>query len=658
MALESPKTKPRGFIGLEATCYMLLDQISYPLRAHFESKGTLSHPDKPMRFAFFKRLSIYAVGAFLVSLIVSFVFETKSCLREVQRKIETTFIEAYESSENAKSTYNTLQNVAIEGELIGARALAKILEVDQGLLERAKDESSTELEDLARLLGLGEICIADENGIVVASYPKILVGFDYKTSYKAKEFLKILDDPELEIVQPIRKSEGRNADNFQYTGVARHDAPGFVEVGYDADELKKWYDLADASLYVSNKLGADGFLSVMKGNSQIIGHVLPDMEDKPIGKPFMTFVEDQPYFVYARQLGSLLFIGGIPHREVFYERSLRLFALVVCTFFIFFTLFLLISYLVQRLFVKSVVDVNNSLYKIAQGDLNEHVNVDNTKEFAELSSGVNATVDSLKSAAQKVVQKNQEEMALAGRIQKQSLPNLVELFNERSDFEVRAQNISKTEVGGDLYDCFLTGSDDLWFYVADVAGNGVPAALVMMKTITLIKNLALSGKDLAQTITLTNRYLSERDSVTLVSGFFCRLNLKTGTIQTINAGYVNPVLRRLNGEATYFKSERQVILGASSEQVYFCSNSKLAAGDEILLFSDGFRNCDLCSGQIPECDESLLKKFDTIPPGLPISDALQRAFSVLTGKRPSAYDAALQDDETIMIFRFLNRTDS
>ena len=166
---------------------MLLDQISYPLRAHFESKGTLSHPDKPMRFAFFKRLSIYAVGAFLVSLIVSFVFETKSCLREVQRKIETTFIEAYESSENAKSTYDTLQNVAIEGELIGARALAKILEVDQGLLERAKDESSTELEDLARLLGLGEICIADENGIVVASYPKILVGFDYKTSYKAKE---------------------------------------------------------------------------------------------------------------------------------------------------------------------------------------------------------------------------------------------------------------------------------------------------------------------------------------------------------------------------------------------------------------------------------------------------------------------------------------
>ncbi|MBQ9370593.1 MAG: SpoIIE family protein phosphatase [Thermoguttaceae bacterium] len=619
------------------------------LKNRFLPSVNLSDPNKPMRAAFLSRLAIYASLAFVASLALSFAVETRTFRREVQQIIDARFNEEFERAQNAKQTYQALERQSKRQAVLVARSIANHLAMNPNLAEEwIKDPKL--VEDMAKMLNVGEICIASDEGIIVASYPTSSLGFDYKTSRYAKEFLQILDDPDLVITQPIRQSEGTNHQDYQYTGVARLDAPGFVEIGVDASHIIDLYKLADFSRYVDPHIGVDGFLAIFFNGKQVVGDPLPSDVSFTENKSEVINIGGRKYFTYAERNDQFLFFGGIPRAAIFRERVVVFTMLTLANFIVFFLVFIFISHLVQRLFVSGVDAINESLEKITNGDLSERVNVNSTKEFVELSAGVNATVDSLKKAAQEVERKAREEMALAQRIQAATQPNLLELYADEKDFDVYAENHPKADVGGDLFDFFFVDDNRLLFYVADVAGSGVPAALIMMKTAALVKNLAMDY-ELDEVVTLVNRHLYSNVDAPIVCGFFCMLDLVNGNVQYVNAGHISPFIKKGDGDFTLFDSNVSLILGGAPDTKYVASTLQLEPGDAVALCTDGFAVA-FASDFV---DSSDIKKnigaiFNSVPKDANAKTYVDTIYSEM--EKVTGSPTPL-DDETALVFRFL-----
>ncbi|HEY4919917.1 MAG TPA: fused response regulator/phosphatase [Xanthobacteraceae bacterium] len=150
------------------------------------------------------------------------------------------------------------------------------------------------------------------------------------------------------------------------------------------------------------------------------------------------------------------------------------------------------------------------------------------------------------------------------------------------------------EVGGDLYDFFTIADGRLCFLVGDVAGKGMPAALFMARTKSLIRIATelMRGADggpggPADIIARVNRDLSENnDDMMFVTMFFAMLAPATGEVVFCNAGH-NAPYRLKGGELAPIDEPRGLILGVRPEAEYEAGRLTLAAGETIYLFTDG-----------------------------------------------------------------------
>ncbi|MBR6228531.1 MAG: SpoIIE family protein phosphatase [Eubacterium sp.] len=88
-------------------------------------------------------------------------------------------------------------------------------------------------------------------------------------------------------------------------------------------------------------------------------------------------------------------------------------------------------------------------------------------------------------------EKMSAELNIANRIKADMLPSVFPLFPDRTEFDLFASMDPAKEVGGDFYDAFLIDEDHLGLVIADVSGKGVPAALFMVISKTLIRTRAL-----------------------------------------------------------------------------------------------------------------------------------------------------------------------
>ena len=146
-------------------------------------------------------------------------------------------------------------------------------------------------------------------------------------------------------------------------------------------------------------------------------------------------------------------------------------------------------------------------------------------------------------------------------------------------------------VGGDFYDFYLLDEQHLAVTIADVSDKGIPAALFMMCSKTILKNIALTGVGAMgydAVMNLANRQLCEdNDEMMFVTVFFGVLDLETGELAYVNAGH-NPPLLCHGGEFTYLRMEQKSsMLGAVEDEVYLEHRLTLAPGDMLFLYTDG-----------------------------------------------------------------------
>ncbi|MGM0609090.1 MAG: SpoIIE family protein phosphatase [Candidatus Muiribacteriota bacterium] len=202
--------------------------------------------------------------------------------------------------------------------------------------------------------------------------------------------------------------------------------------------------------------------------------------------------------------------------------------------------------------------------------------------FKELRKNIDKLV---KTTAAK--EKIESELNVARDIQMGILPKIFPPYPEKSEIDIYAYLKPAKEVGGDLYDFFFIDEKKLCFVIGDVSDKGVPAALFMAITKTLIKIQAENEHSPAKIMNKVNNILS-RDNpncmfVTLIIGI---LNTETGKIRYANAGH-NPLIIK-NKDKTYFnKGLSGPVAGAMEDIEYKELTAELDNDDLIFLYTDG-----------------------------------------------------------------------
>jgi serine phosphatase RsbU (regulator of sigma subunit) len=241
-----------------------------------------------------------------------------------------------------------------------------------------------------------------------------------------------------------------------------------------------------------------------------------------------------------------------------------------------------------------------------------------------------------------------QELRLARDIQQSFLPADFELFDD-GDPELFARVHPAREVSGDLYDFFRLPDGRLAFFVGDVSGKGMPAALFMIAVRTLIRHLTPSANGPADLLRRLNRALSDNNPtalfVTLLHGIYDR---EDGSVMLASGGHPQPLLRRRDGRVEEVPLPPGMLLGSVAEPRIGDTRLSMECGETLILYSDGFteaftpdrkemfgreRLCEILGGQ----RTSLLLEA--------CADEASAAVQRFSGQ------IELQDDQTLLLLR-------
>jgi len=187
-----------------------------------------------------------------------------------------------------------------------------------------------------------------------------------------------------------------------------------------------------------------------------------------------------------------------------------------------------------------------------------------------------------------------EELDTARRLQMGMVPQSFPVPSAQLPIDLYASMEPAREVGGDLYDFFVTDDGMLCFLIGDVSGKGMPAALFMARAKSLIRiatelmrpRHGASAKP-SEIIGLVNRELcQDNGNMMFVTLFFAMLAPATGELSFCNAGHNAPY--RLDGNSlTAIDGAKGIILGVKPDAVYDTGQISLATGEMVYLFTDG-----------------------------------------------------------------------
>ena len=180
------------------------------------------------------------------------------------------------------------------------------------------------------------------------------------------------------------------------------------------------------------------------------------------------------------------------------------------------------------------------------------------------------------------------ELNVAYKIQSEAMPNVFPAFPDHPEFDVYAMMEPAKTVGGDFYDFFLVDESHIALVIGDISDKGVPAALFMMTTKTLIRARTRQGGTPAEILRDVNGELCEgNDSKMFATVYLTIIDLATGKGLSANAGHEHPILRRAGGDFSFVKYAHDPMLAICPELDYVDHAFELHPGDTLLVYTDG-----------------------------------------------------------------------
>ena len=481
-----------------------------------------------------RRLAWRLVGAvviaFAASMALTWVLHAKMAQSEMRRLVDDVFGDvAVDIRERVDSRMLMLAMVVRE----------KTYKMREEAWWDDPDESSRRLRALADELGVDEICIADEKGMLTHSARREeVMALDFtKAKGQAREFAALLHDKS-ELTQQLLPNSLRG-EMVKYVGVWIPEG-GFVQVGGGDQSVRNLARTAVTGLthgwHVS---GSRGGIYITTGNGTIISHPEAGREGGQWRDPGSDF------YCEKRMIEGFPVYIVIPRRTAIVER---------------------------RVLVATTAFLNGMALVLA----------------AILVGIVIAGYVRSQMAIQRA-----REMKMASDIQESAIPRTFPPFPEEKRFDIFADMKTARDVGGDFYDFYYSGPHRFTFLVADVSGKGVPAALFMMRAKITIKGIAQTGKPLSEVVGEANEALScDNGANMFVTAWIGEIDLDTGVVTYVNAGHNPPIVMSSRpgadgARAKYLRTKPGLILGMMPGMKYTSQTVTLEPGDALYLYTDG-----------------------------------------------------------------------
>ena len=271
------------------------------------------------------------------------------------------------------------------------------------------------------------------------------------------------------------------------------------------------------------------------------------------------------------------------------------------------------------------------------------------ESFADLSHRALDYVEQVKTATAEK-ERISTELHMAKRIQESMLPHLFPPFPDRKEFDLYATMNPARDVGGDFYDFFLVDPDHLCLVMADVSGKGIPAALFMMISKTILQNCAMLGKSAGTVLEKTNEALcSNNQTEMFVTVWIGILEISTGRLTCSNAGHEYPVMYTKDGggEFALIKDRHGFVVGGMECTKYKEYELQMKPGDKLFVYTDGVPEATDCRGKM-FTTEQMVETLNTVKNGSPeeVLETVQGAVSKFVG------EAEQFDDLTMLCLEY------
>ncbi|MCY4109819.1 MAG: SpoIIE family protein phosphatase [Chloroflexi bacterium] len=231
----------------------------------------------------------------------------------------------------------------------------------------------------------------------------------------------------------------------------------------------------------------------------------------------------------------------------------------------------------------------------------------------------------------------QNELDVASKMQQSILPTELPGTDE---YKVAASMQPARAIGGDFFDFVHLDGGRIGIAVADVSDKGVPAALFMMSSRTLLKGAAIGGTGPGEVLYEVNNLLEEEnESAMFVTVLYAEYNPATGELSYANGGHNAPVIFHEDGSSTVLPLTDGVALGLMPGLDYRQETVKLSPSDTLVLYTDGVTeamNTDFEEFGL----ERLRRMFVESMPGdaETINDAIFKAVADFAGDAPQSDD--------------------
>ena len=417
---------------------------------------------------------------------------------------------------------------------------------------RADRHTREEVDSVAHLFDIDELCVVDRAGIVIASNDPDSLGVDMNKKEATQPFAALTNGTTKVVTQPFR-SHAYSKSRRKYLGVPFPGGDGYVQVGMDEARMPKMIntqlsflfdaEMGDTVCYLCADMETGSLVSTYLEGCETLTLEEIGFDASDVSDPNVTFEQTlfgDKAFCRSYVFGGHRFIMVVPSAEFYGTRDVLM---VVMT---------ILLALVLGAFVVLLLRISNDARRI--------------KAFYAAEDAARA-----------------KDMVIAKTIQTSALP--VPLAANPC-FRLAASMTPAREVGGDFYDFFMLDATHLAFLVADVSGKGVTAALYMMTAKTVIKDALLATRDIAAAFTEANRELCRNNSANMfLTAWGGVLDLETGVVAFVNAGHNPPA--KVGKSVEWLADKSGTVMAFMDCVKYTPRLVHLAPGDVLFLYTDG-----------------------------------------------------------------------
>ena len=238
----------------------------------------------------------------------------------------------------------------------------------------------------------------------------------------------------------------------------------------------------------------------------------------------------------------------------------------------------------------------------------------------------------------------QNELQVASSTQQSILPRS---FPQTSDYQVFANMEPARNVGGDFYDVIRLQDRHLGLAIADVSDKGVPAALFMMSSRTLLKGAAIGSLVPGEALREVNELLyEENETMMFVTVLYSIYDPDSGKLTYSNGGHDAPLLVRPDGTSELLPLTYGIALGVTPDVQFSSHTIQLNPGESVVLYTDGVTEAMNANGE-----QFGVERMHEVFAGSPPKDSEQAAEAIFEAVRGFVGDTPQSDDITCLVLR-------